>query len=94
MGNFFTQYASATDWFLAPAWLEGREIIAVFPSATDPDASYLMQLTWRDGKIVLIRDFRYARYIAQSAEIILTGEVGPLARIESWERQDILPVLR
>src|SRR5688500_396568 len=33
VGSYFTRYDAVHDWHLAPAWLDGREVLAVFPSA-------------------------------------------------------------
>ena len=45
--------------WLAPAWLEGREVIAVFEDRADPKPSYMMWLEWRDGRISFIHDYRH-----------------------------------
>ena len=71
VGTFFTIYAKAEGVRLAPAWLEGREVIAVFENPSDPRPSYVMWLTWRDGKISFIRDYRYVRYVIAEAELTL-----------------------
>ena len=70
VGAFFGNYAKVDGLRLAPAWLEGREVIAVFdgPAATP---SYFMWLEWRDGRISFIRDYRYVRYVAEAAELVL-----------------------
>ncbi|WP_294004259.1 sigma-70 family RNA polymerase sigma factor [Sphingomonas sp.] len=75
---FFTIYATYDRIWLAPAWLEGREVIAVFEDRADPRPSYFMWLEWRDGKIIFIRDYRYARYVAAEAELVLA----PVAQAE------------
>jgi RNA polymerase sigma-70 factor (ECF subfamily) len=61
----------------APAWLEGREVIAVWgdPQAAKP--SYLMWLEWRDGRISFIHDYRYVRYIVDDAELVLAPDSEP-----------------
>ncbi len=51
VGMFFTIYAKFDGVSLAPAWLEGREVIAVFENRADPKPSYMMWLEWRDGQI-------------------------------------------
>jgi RNA polymerase sigma-70 factor, ECF subfamily len=53
VGLFFTLYAKIDGLSLAPAWLEGREVIAVFEDRADPTPSYIMWLEWRDGRISL-----------------------------------------
>jgi RNA polymerase sigma factor (sigma-70 family) len=69
VGLFFTIYANIDAVRLAPAWLEGREVIAVFENLADPKPSYIMWLEWRDGRITFIRDYRYVRYVVADAEL-------------------------
>lgn len=71
VGLFFTVYAKIDRVWLAPAWLEGREVIAVFEDRADPKPSYMMWLEWRDGRISFIRDYRYVRYVVADAELAL-----------------------
>jgi hypothetical protein len=59
VGLFFTLYAKIDDVLLAPGWLEGREVIAVFEDRANPKPSYIMWLEWRDGQITYIHDYRY-----------------------------------
>ena len=75
VGLFFTLYAKIDGVALAPAWLEGREVIAVFEDRADPKPSYIMWLEWRDGRISFIRDYRYVPYVAVDAELTLATEV-------------------
>jgi RNA polymerase sigma factor (sigma-70 family) len=74
---FFTLYAKIDGVWLAPAGLEGREVIAVFEDRTDPKPSYIMWLEWRDGRINFIRDYRYVRYVTADAELTLATEAKP-----------------
>ena len=71
VGMFFSIYAKIDGVWLAPAWLDDREVIAVFESRSDPRPSYMMWLEWRNGQISLIRDYRYVRYIAAEADLVL-----------------------
>ena len=77
VGLFFTIYAKSDGVWLAPAWLEGREVIAVFEDRADPKPSYMMWLEWRDGRISFIRDYRYVRYVVADAELALAPDVKP-----------------
>jgi RNA polymerase sigma factor (sigma-70 family) len=77
VGLFFTIYAKFEGVWLAPAWLEGREVIAVFADRADPKPSYIMWLEWRDGRISFIRDYRYARYVVADAELSLAPDAKP-----------------
>jgi len=71
VGLFFTIYAKSEGVRLAPAWLEGREVVAVFEHPDDPKPSHFMWLEWQDGRISFIRDYRYVRYVAAEAELQL-----------------------
>jgi Sigma-70, region 4 len=77
VGLFFTLYAQNDGVWLAPAWLDGREVIAVFEDRADPKPSYMMWLEWRDGRISFIRDYRHVRYVVVDAELALAPEVPP-----------------
>jgi RNA polymerase sigma-70 factor (ECF subfamily) len=63
--------------WLAPAWLEGREVIAVFADRADPKPSYVMWLEWHDGRISFIRDYKYVRYAIADAELVLAPDATP-----------------
>lgn len=77
VGMFFGIYAKLNPVWLAPAWLEGREVIAVFEDRADSKPSYVMWLEWRDGRISFIRDYKYVRYVVADAELALAPEVRP-----------------
>ena len=65
VAGYFSNYESARDWRLTPAWLEGREVLSVVRDAHNPRPDYFIDLRWRDGRVIAIRDFRYVPYIAQ-----------------------------
>ena len=71
VGMFFTIYAKFEGVWLAPAWLDGQEVVAVFADRADPKPSYMMWLEWRDGRISFIHDYRYVRYVVADAELAL-----------------------
>ncbi|MFD2058982.1 sigma-70 family RNA polymerase sigma factor [Mesorhizobium calcicola] len=73
VGMFFTIYAKG-DVRVTPAWLEGREVIAVFEHRSHPKPDYFMWLEWREGRINFIRDYRYVRYVADDAELVLVKD--------------------
>jgi RNA polymerase sigma factor (sigma-70 family) len=77
VGRFFTIYAKFEGLWFAPAWLEGREVIAVFKDRADPKPSYLMWIEWRDGRISFIHDYRYVRYVVVDAELVLAPDAKP-----------------
>jgi RNA polymerase sigma-70 factor (ECF subfamily) len=73
---YFTNYASQSDWRLAPARLDGREILAVLPTPASARPRYFVELAFADGQVTSIRDFRYVPYIAREAEIELVPHGG------------------
>jgi RNA polymerase sigma-70 factor (ECF subfamily) len=77
VGLFFTIYAKFEGVRLAPAWVEGREVIAVFEDSAGLEPSYFLWLEWRNGRISFIRDYRYARYIVDGAELMLAADGKP-----------------
>jgi RNA polymerase sigma-70 factor (ECF subfamily) len=71
VGNYLSNYDRFRDWRLAPAWLEGREVIAVFRAPGDARPGYFIELVMESGKIRFIRDFRYVPYVMQDAAVVL-----------------------
>jgi RNA polymerase sigma-70 factor (ECF subfamily) len=71
VGDYMSNYERYSDWHLAPAWLEGREVIAVFRAPGDTRPGYFIELTVENGKVRLIRDFRYVPYVMQDAAVAL-----------------------
>jgi RNA polymerase sigma factor (sigma-70 family) len=77
VGLFFTLYAEIDGVWLVPAWLEGREVIAVFEDRVDPRPRYVMWLEWRDNRISFIHDYRHVPYVAADAELTLAPAPEP-----------------
>ncbi len=77
VGMFFTMYSREPPARVGPAWLEDREVIAVWD---DPEAlrpSSFMWLKWTDGRISFIRDYRHVPYVAEDAELVLALDSEP-----------------
>jgi RNA polymerase sigma-70 factor, ECF subfamily len=72
VGRYFSNYSSVSDWHLQLGFVDRRPAILV---RDRNDAShkpmYFILLSWTGSQIGTIRDFRYARYVAEAAEIIL-----------------------
>jgi RNA polymerase sigma-70 factor (ECF subfamily) len=73
---FFGFYADYPPVRLVPARMDGHEVMAVF-EADAAEASYVMWLEWRDGKISFIHDYRYARYVLASGDLRIEGGAAP-----------------
>ena len=74
VGRYFTNYSQTSDWHLVPGLVEGRPAVVVL----DPDQPagpplYFMLIDWQDGHLLNVRDFRYARYIVDGAELSLNA---------------------
>ena len=70
VGKYFHNYARVDDWQLASGLVDRHPAILVH----DPDdaarrPTYFILLEWAGDSLVRIRDFRYARYVLDGAEI-------------------------
>ena len=71
VGNYFTNYGRIGGWELVPGFVERRPAALVF-DLEDPTRTprYFILLEWSATRVVQIRDFRYARYVIESAELL------------------------
>lgn len=61
---YFGRYSESRDWKFSVGVAEGRLILVVSdPQDATSKPTYVVLLEWRDGQIVNIRDFRWAKYI-------------------------------
>ena len=77
VGMFFGIYSRSDPVRLMPAWLDGREVIAVYDGFRAVRPSYFMWLEWKDGLISFIRDYRHVRYVVDDAELVLAPDAPP-----------------
>jgi RNA polymerase sigma-70 factor, ECF subfamily len=74
VGNYFTNYSKVTDWHLVPGLVDARPAILVHaPGSPSARPDYFILLGWAGDSVATIRDFRFARYITDGAEIIALG---------------------
>jgi RNA polymerase sigma-70 factor, ECF subfamily len=72
VGTYLGNYASTHDWRFMAGFVDGRPAaIACEPGLPSGRPIYFVMLDWRDGEVLSIRDFRYARYVCDSAELTL-----------------------
>ena len=70
VGRYFGNYSQTNDWHLAPGLVEGRPAVVVLDPAQPAGLPvYFMLIDWRDGRLLNVRDFRYARYVVDGAEL-------------------------
>jgi RNA polymerase sigma-70 factor (ECF subfamily) len=69
--NYFHNYSRLHDWHFKLGAVENRPAILVFDptAAIKTRPNYFLLLTIENEQISLIRDYRYARYITEDAEI-------------------------
>jgi RNA polymerase sigma-70 factor (ECF subfamily) len=71
VGEYFHRYAELDHWQLALGAVENRPAILVYDSR-EPSSqpAYFIFLTWQDGRVVLIRDYRYVPYVMRDADVV------------------------
>jgi RNA polymerase sigma-70 factor (ECF subfamily) len=68
--NYFSRYAEVQDWYFVPGLVDRRPAIIVRdPRTPARSPSYFILLEWAGDRLVNIRDFRYARYATEGAEL-------------------------
>jgi RNA polymerase sigma-70 factor (ECF subfamily) len=75
VGKYFHNYAKLKDWHFAAGVVEGRPAVLVHGPDGSPRApAYFVLLEWVGGRVVRIRDFYYARYATEGAELSAGAE--------------------
>ena len=68
--NYFGNYHRTPDWHLGLGFVEGRPAILVSdPARPEGLPRYFVLLSWDRGSLVHIRDFRYAAYAIDGADM-------------------------
>lgn len=72
VSKYFGNYAKIEDWHLVPGLVDGRAA-ALVRDPGDPNGPprYFVLLDWSPDGLINIRDFRYARYAIDGAEVML-----------------------
>lgn len=71
VGAYFHNYSQVQDWRLSPGFVDRRPAILVRDSGDVCGRPfYFVLLDWAGDKLANIRDFRYARYVTEGAEVI------------------------
>jgi RNA polymerase sigma-70 factor, ECF subfamily len=74
VGRYFHNYSRLSDWHFGPGLVEGRPAVLVRePGAPVEKPNYFVLLEWADGALVNIRDFYFARYATEGAELVVLG---------------------
>jgi RNA polymerase sigma-70 factor, ECF subfamily len=77
VSNYFHNYDQIDDWQLVPGLVDRRPAVLV-RAPGDPMAkpAYFILLTWAGDQVAGIRDFRFARYATDGAEILAAPGAG------------------
>ncbi|WP_217576306.1 sigma-70 family RNA polymerase sigma factor [Mesorhizobium sp. GbtcB19] len=67
--TYFGNYNRAADWALSLGFVEGRPAILIRNPQADNAVRGFMLLDWHNDRVVGIRDFRYAPYCLDNADI-------------------------
>jgi RNA polymerase sigma-70 factor (ECF subfamily) len=71
VSKYFGNYANTEDWHLMPGLVEGRAAALVHdPAGPLGQPRYFVLLAWSPDGLIGIRDFRYARYAIEGAEVV------------------------
>jgi RNA polymerase sigma-70 factor, ECF subfamily len=74
VSQYFQKYSQVRDWRFVPALVDQRPAILVCdPDDASGKPKYFVLLEWADDRIVNIRDFLFARYAMEGAELLLLG---------------------
>src|SRR5262249_2332607 len=76
-GRYFTNYSQSSDWWLVPGLVERRPaVLAHHPDDPSSQPLYIILLEWAEERLMNVRDFRYARYVIDGAELIFDSPQG------------------
>jgi RNA polymerase sigma-70 factor (ECF subfamily) len=69
---YFDNYARLEDWHFVAGLVDGRPAVLV-RERSDPigELAYFILLQWERGRVANIRDFRFARYATEGAELLV-----------------------
>jgi RNA polymerase sigma-70 factor (ECF subfamily) len=69
VSGYVANYAKSGEWFLVPAWIDGKEVVGAFRNEREAKPGYFIELGIVDGRVLSIRDYRYVPYICADAAI-------------------------
>jgi RNA polymerase sigma-70 factor, ECF subfamily len=70
VSEYFHRYALNSDWRVVPGAVDGRPALLVFEAPDEATSAYFILLDWRADSVAGIRDFRFARYAMDGAELL------------------------
>jgi RNA polymerase sigma-70 factor (ECF subfamily) len=74
VSNYFGNYERATHWYFVAGFVEGRPAILVYnPANPAGPPTYFVLIEWRGDRLSTIRDFLYAPYVMDGADVERLG---------------------
>jgi RNA polymerase sigma-70 factor (ECF subfamily) len=70
VAEYFHRYDQTLDWRVVAGAVDGRPALLVFETRDEGTPAYFITLDWRDDSVAGIRDFRFARYAMDGAEVV------------------------
>jgi RNA polymerase sigma-70 factor, ECF subfamily len=70
VAEYFHRYALDVDWRVVAGVVDGRPALLVFETPDEGTPAYFILVDWRDDSVANIRDFRFARYAIDGAELL------------------------
>jgi RNA polymerase sigma-70 factor (ECF subfamily) len=70
VAEYFHRYALDVDWRVVAGVVDGRPALLVFETPDEGTPAYFILVDWRDDSVASIRDFRFARYAIDGAELL------------------------
>ncbi|MBS0367534.1 MAG: sigma-70 family RNA polymerase sigma factor [Proteobacteria bacterium] len=78
VSNYFENYSARGGWQIGLGLVDRTPALLVFdPEEPAGRPLYFVVLTWIQGRITSIRDFRYARYALEGARIVVLQRPSP-----------------
>jgi RNA polymerase sigma-70 factor (ECF subfamily) len=68
--KYFERYERQTNWHLSPGLVDGRPAVIIRDPASQ-EVTHFVLLAWAGERVIEIRDFRYARYAMEGAELFV-----------------------
>lgn len=71
VGRYFGNYSQTSDWHLVPGLIDGYPAAIVHsPDQPAGPPIYFILLDWSEDRLLRVRDFRYARYAVEGADLM------------------------
>jgi len=80
VAEYFHRYARTMHWRVTAGAVDGRPALLVFDTPDEGTPAYFIVLDWRDDSVAVIRDFRFARYAMEGAELVTVRSLPRSAR--------------